>query len=213
MKKEPMIMFVGAGAVGKTSVLNEYMEMTWEPIVPIKSIIRDFYRSRGYSSQESVGKLSNTEQMHFQHDLMSAYIRNLLNVDRTYPQSILFDRSPFCHLAYVLHAENQVLDPQTPETKYSIVESALSHTNRPIFLFLFDYPQPWMTDKTGEDGFRRYTPQKNSLITSIAFHYAQKFARARPSMCSVTFMPNNSTPEQRARLVNSVIGVYRSQHV
>lgn len=172
--KFTLICLSGAGATGKTSVVNEFLKKLHNPKVPDAdqrvvfhgSIVRAYYASQNVANEVEFLKLRPPQRKTFQVGLIMYYMDQLeqfVYLSRSAGKNVVIcDRSLFDHVAYTIYGSSELIyDADLAELNKLIIRfKKLS----PVVFYL-PYPTPW--DKDGGDGFRVRLPGKDLIIDSL----------------------------------------------
>lgn len=181
-KASPIVLtFAGVGGSGKSMVSKELKRFYGERIACAPSFTRE-----GYATARSVGlhvpneaaalALSAEDAGTFQTYLLENFLakaRNFIKVSKCDPKvkAIVFERSPFDHLAYI---RTQVLSGNyhTP-TLNKKIESFQKQVVPHLVYFQPPERAPWYSQAALADGFRKVDPHKNyeldvELVSQLA---------------------------------------------
>lgn len=182
MSNAPIVLtFAGVGGSGKSLVSKELKKFYGDSIACAPSFTRE-----GYATARSIGltvpneaaalALSAEDAGSFQTFLLENFLakaRNFIKVSRCDPKvkAIVFERSPFDHLAYI---RTQVLvgNYHTP-TLNKKIESFQKQVAPHVVYFQPPEQAPWYTAASLTDGFRKVDPKKNyeldvELVSQLA---------------------------------------------
>lgn len=174
-KKEcTLICFAGAGGTGKTSVVNNlHSRITSdadgvEPACIIhRSIVREFYATRGVADEASFLSMSAPQRAEFQLALYDYYITKLeefcADAAKT-EKVVLCERSIFDHFAYTVYGSRELLNGDGMK----VLEDGIRRFKvlHPCVFYL-PYPTPW--DHLAADGFRARELAKDTIVDALIY--------------------------------------------
>lgn len=181
-KTSPIVLtFAGVGGSGKSLVSKELKKFYGDKIACAPSFTRE-----GYATARTVGlsvpneaaalALSAEDAGTFQTYLLENFLakaRSFIKVSKCDPnvKAIVFERSPFDHLAYI---RTQVLvgNYHTP-TLNKKIESFQKQVDPHLVYFQPPEHAPWYRQAAIADGFRKIDPRKNyeldvELVSQLA---------------------------------------------
>lgn len=174
----------GAGAVGKTSVVNKVLELApshGRKVVSLPSITRSVYAKLGVSTEKSATEMTFEQQWELQMAIQAAYyeaIEAFINANAD-ADLIMIDRSPLDHVAYLFH--NLAFHLTLKEGLHQI-DRAWSFLTKvltlepveEVYLLHYRFPQHWQVPTDSEDvenassdGFRFDAGGKNLMWSLI----------------------------------------------
>jgi len=214
-----LIMFAGAGAVGKTKLLEACVKLAETRRMRVaehKSTTRKTYERHGYTQESDA--LSNPETNRlFQHEVMSDNIRALEETVCTAVgrrlDVVFADRTPHDYAAYYFTVFADILDIHTIQRKRDIADTALARMHNEfdkrveVVIYMLPFPCYWSVDTDSSDGWRRDTTGKNLLWSNSVEAEVANIKRRlelegfEQNHITVKRLPpffENGTPEERA---------------
>lgn len=174
-----LIMFAGAGAVGKTKLMEACIELAETRRMRVaqhKSTTRQTYERHGYSQESDALSDPETNRL-FQHEVMADNIRELSETMVTaiarHKEVVFADRTPHDYAAYYFSVFTDKLDLHMIQRKRDLADSALAHMatgfDKPVevVIYMLPYPCYWSEDTDSSDGWRSDTTGKNFVWSSI----------------------------------------------
>lgn len=162
-----LITFTGAGATGKTSLVNRLVELAPQRTVIHRSIVREFYAAMQVPNEAAFLALSPANRRGFQLQLYDHYLNALEHFVREVPQGkdiILCERSVFDHFAYTLYGTRELLQGEDFHRLWHGIRRFMAL--KPAVLYL-PYPTPWDNAATASDGFRAREVAKDTLVDAM----------------------------------------------
>lgn len=154
---------VGAGGVGKSSLLKFFETSGCKPLL---SVSRQYYALRGIPNEAAYFQLSAAERKDFQVGMLRYYMQTYAEfVNTWFDKHTIADRTVFDHLAYNIYSNPEGFDLQ--ELEDLIAEVGEFADKYYTHIFYIPYPQPWMHHVSIEDGFRMVSPAKNYAVSAI----------------------------------------------
>ena len=161
-----IIFFSGVGAVGKTSVIDEFKNDDNFRVMP--SITRSVYAKLGIESEEAALNSSIDTKLLLQQTIFFTYIDTVRKLAKSsVSENLIIDRSPIDHWSYfmskykptILNDENYVKKYRKLVYLKEVATLAffeeLKFNYEDILVVKFPFPNPWNTkDTTSSDGFR-----------------------------------------------------------
>jgi hypothetical protein len=179
-----VIMLTGTGGTGKTTCAS-FIKDTHSNCFVAPSYTREAYASFGVKSEIDTASMDLLTKLKLQQHVYDVYLSNvyLALYKNSKADLVLFERSPFDHVAYA----EQTIKNCKPEftklfeegmTSFNVVEM-LEQANDLIAdtsakLFYFPYPAPWTNESSVDDGFRLVDSEKDSSVD----HYIQSSLKA-----------------------------------
>lgn len=169
-----LICFAGAGGTGKTSIVNKLHSRLSsdadgvEPACVIhRSIVREFYASKGVPDEASFLAMSASDRAEFQLALYDYYINKLEECcleEKNNKKIVLCERSIFDHFAYSVYGSRELLDAEGLKALEAGVRrfKALKPA-----VFYLPYPTPW--DHLAADGFRSRELAKDTIVDALIY--------------------------------------------
>jgi hypothetical protein len=170
----------GAGAVGKTSVVNKVLELAPShnrKVVSLPSITRSVYAKLGYPTEKAATELTFEQQWELQMAIQAAYYEAITTFIRANGEAdlIMIDRSPLDHVAYLFH--NLAFKLSLKECLFQmdrawsfLAEIVGMEEVEEVQVIHYRFPQHWQVPKDDEDvanassdGFRFDAGGKNML--------------------------------------------------
>lgn len=159
-----LICFTGAGATGKTTILNEITKKL--DLVALPSVVREFFKQKGVSSVADCLSRNKAWQFDFQCKLFDHFLMCIDKIVAKNPRKIVIsDRSPFDHYAYCVMANDTPL-VKIQELHKKLELFLLKYKSISIF-FYFKYPTNWSNEQT--DGFRYIPGGINITIDALIY--------------------------------------------
>ena len=157
------VAIVGAGGVGKSTLLNLFRDTGWK-VFP--SITREFYQLVGISDETAYMQLSTDEKVNFQRKMRMFYMKRYTEFLHDNPaMDTITDRSIFDHMAYGVYGLEKAF---TPRSIQQLIDTCVAFANQSYtHLFFIPYPQPFMETASIEDGFRNTDASKNYSVSSL----------------------------------------------
>lgn len=172
-KHKPVVVFnSGAGAVGKTSVVNKCLEFGYPygvNVVAMPSITRTVYAKLGIDTERAATYLSPEDQHILQDAIYETYFECVTQFvdDHQDRDLIMIDRSPLDHVSYNLHilSQSMTLEQSTfrlERAQLFLAKMCLKASK--VVLMYYPFPDYWHTYETeSSDGFRYDSGGKNLL--------------------------------------------------
>lgn len=174
MSKVTLICFAGAGGTGKTSVVDKLHSRISsdkdgvEPACVIhRSMVREFYASRGVTSEAGFLNLAPKERLEFQLALYTYYISKLEECVHSLEAKgrvVLCERSIFDHFAYTLYGSRELFSDHGMKL---LEDGVRRFKNLSPCVFYLPYPTPW--DHLAADGFRARELAKDTIVDALIF--------------------------------------------
>lgn len=184
MHQLKVLMFAGAGAVGKTALLEAIEKMAAARGLKTavhKSTTRKSYAAAGIASEQEQSQRLETGQadeiqtlMQHQHRVMrdnsEALVSAVIAANDSGKHLLLADRSPYDYSGYFYERFQQQLNLETIEAKRReadlAVHGVLEHSE---FLRIIHLPWPghWSRDTVSSDGWRADKTGKNFLWNCV----------------------------------------------
>lgn len=213
----------GAGAVGKTSVVNKVLELApsySRKVVSLPSITRSVYAKLGISTEKSATEMTFEQQWDLQMAIQAAYYEAIENfVKANYEADlIMIDRSPLDHVAYLFHnlafklSLKECLFQQARAWDFLVKVLEMPEVDSMVLLH-YAFPQHWQVPKDDEDvnnassdGFRFDAGGKNllwalnleALVNKARYGLALAASNAEKELIVDEWNANQTTVEQRA---------------
>lgn len=167
-----LIMFAGAGSVGKTKLLEAVAEQANKLRLDVAthcSTTRKTYANAGLTNEKQAFD-NETFNMKFQDQVMKDNIDGLwtavIQAQNDNKSVLITDRSPYDYAGYFFNAFRDKLDLTTIAAKrYTCDESIAELTYRcdEIHIIFLPYPTSWAVDTDSSDGWRADKTGKNFL--------------------------------------------------
>lgn len=172
-----VVMFAGAGAVGKTKLLEATQIVAQErhlEVAVYKSNTRATYVQAGLTGEKQA--LDNEEfNMQFQHEVMRANCEALvaaaLAANANSVDLFITDRSPYDYASYYLSVFQSRLTLKMIEQKRTQADEwfcALLRNCEELHGYLLPYPAPWSGEGESSDGWRADKVGKNFIWSAVA---------------------------------------------
>lgn len=172
------VFFVGAGGVGKTSVLELLAQKLTSMGVQtevFKSVSRDFFKAKGITTEQAGLERPEADRFQFQSELFDFYCQRLLDEMQSMRERgvevMIADRSPYDHLAYLIYNTPNILDydqmwSKVKQAETLLLDGTIEHRDRTAFVF-FPCTGKWMTPSIVNDGVRHAPPSKNYTVSCL----------------------------------------------
>jgi hypothetical protein len=158
-----LITFSGAGATGKTSIVEKLHSMMPGKSAIHRSIVREFYAKQGVPSEAAFLAMPQEARYTFQLDLFDYYLTALETfVRETTAEVVLCERSVFDHFAYTMYGTGSLLVAKDIQILHHGIRRFVAL--KPMVFYL-PYPTPW--DSQGADGFRARELAKDTLVDAM----------------------------------------------
>jgi hypothetical protein len=159
----------GAGATGKTTVMEKVAEKLELPFMP--SVVRGFFAEKNMPEGEKALEGKSLEfKFQFQLDLFYHYCFKLEDmVKANLERGFVSDRTPFDHVAYIIYYSAEIINLGTI---HQIIDKAADASKVFDNIFHFPYPVSWSKDKDA-DSFRIAPPGKNFMWDATLFKINQ----------------------------------------
>lgn len=205
-----IIMFAGAGSVGKTTqlkLLSEHLINKNYKVDTFESNTRKTYEK--YCMQKESDALSKEEfNKNFQNIVMREYTFELMKqISKAKYNNIDFfitDRSPFDYLGYYLSVFQNDLTINKIEEKRQVVYKAISsieESNNKIIYINNKYPRHWSKDTESSDGWRADKTGKNYVWSSIVTAEIELWSDTKGKK-EIAFTPEQETIELINKIFN-----------
>lgn len=164
--KQTLITFSGAGATGKTTLVDALAaKFPVDGCVVHRSIVRRFYKENGIENENAFLLMPAEERRDFQMRLIGYYMTDLENAVKVGGAPVMIcERSIFDHFAYTLYGTRELL---RAEDMVFLRECIVRFTALRPCTFYLPYPTPW--DSAGADGFRAREVAKDTLVDAMIF--------------------------------------------
>lgn len=169
-------MFVGAGSVGKTSLMDACKEMAEARGLRVAthySSTRQSYANAGLTSESQALKDPEFNRS-FQHTVMQDNIDSLrTTIWEQNPKSVdlfITDRSPYDYSGYYFTMFRDTLNLEMIERKRKQCDDSLrvlAGLAKKIHMVLLPYPTSWAVDTESSDGWRADKTGKNFVWSSV----------------------------------------------
>lgn len=188
-----VLMLAGAGGVGKTTVLNRMGSLHLFQNVEIKtvalpnnpiterfpqvkdmhfetlpSITRDFYASKGLSTEAQSLAQTEQEQLDFQLAMFDFYLsKNEQVIEEARQRGVdvlITDRAPHDYIAWTVYKAQTLMTLELFEDMVGRANEFAADIEAE--LIFFPYPQKWSRNQPS-DNFRQDYPGKNLLISAM----------------------------------------------
>ncbi len=178
-----LITLSGAGATGKTSVVEELHRLMPDKSIIHRSIVREFYAQEGVANETEFLGLPAGQRHEFQLALFNHYLMRIEEEARMCTRDVMLcERSVFDHFAYTLYGTRELLTADDLQTLWHGVRRFMALKPRTFYL---PYPTPW--DKDGADGFRAREVAKDTLVDAMI---AKLLSQSRAAWAgTVPFLP------------------------
>ena len=170
-----IVMFAGAGAGGKTKLVEATAAMAEERGLKVRthfSTTRQTYAKYGFDKETDALKDPDMNAK-FQHQVL---LDNLEAFKRAYREALddkvdllIADRTPHDYIAYYFTVFKDRLTLAMVQEKRDVADHALSELwssemiGTALHLFMLPFPAVWSTDTNSSDGWRADTTGKNLL--------------------------------------------------
>lgn len=169
-----VLMFAGAGSVGKTSLMDACKKMAEERGLTVEmhySSTRQSYANAGLTSESEALKDPEFNRR-FQESVMKDNIANLIDKVTKADGVDLFitDRAPYDYSSYQFTVFQQALTLALIEEKRKLCDDAmvsLTSNTVQIDVVLLPYPTIWAKDTESSDGWRSDKTGKNFIWSSV----------------------------------------------
>jgi GTPase SAR1 family protein len=222
-----MIMFAGAGAVGKTSLMKACQELSEDrgiDAVSAYSTTRDTYAK--YNLEKEGDALKDPDfNMKFQGEVMSDNMHAMEALvalhDNKNGDLVLADRTPYDYASYFFTVFQDRLNLDLIEDKRTRCDEAIVRLFRfvdEIQIVMLPFPVGWSKDTESSDGWRADKTGKNFIWSSVCeaeLRSAEnrlriRLARTYQKKCKLTiarFIPlvENGPIEMRAMMALSMV--------
>lgn len=173
-----LLMFAGAGSVGKTTLMEACKEMAVQRKLKVDmhhSSTRQSYANAGLTAESDALKDPEFNRQ-FQHTVMKDNIEALHSASliASAPLNrrdlIIADRSPYDYSGYYFSVFRDHLDLALIEDKRKQCDASLvrllQHVNK-IHIIMLPYPTVWAKDTESSDGWRADKTGKNFIWSSV----------------------------------------------
>ena len=175
-----LLMFAGAGSVGKTVLMEACKEMAEErglKVATHHSSTRQSYANAGLAAESDALKDPEFNRL-FQHTVMKDNIKALYSVVSANAAHarlnkkdlIIADRSPYDYSGYYFTVFQQHLDLELIENKRQQCDDALVRLLQyvdNISIIMLPYPTVWAKDTESSDGWRADKTGKNFVWSNV----------------------------------------------
>jgi hypothetical protein len=174
-----LLMFAGAGSVGKTTLMDTCAKMASGrglTTMAYYSSTRETYARHGLTNESDALKDPEFNR-NFQHQVMSDNIERLYRgvshdaASRHQPNLILADRSPYDYAGYYFTVFSNALTLETIKEKREQCDQALLalllRQVKRITIVMLPYPTSWATDTESSDGWRADKTGKNFVWSNV----------------------------------------------
>lgn len=178
----PVLSLCGVASTGKTTVAAALKEKYGDAIACMPSVARELFKQRGFKTEADMLSLSIDRLADFQVELFSTFCTKAkefyaLSCKTPKVRAVLWERSPFDYLAYILThvGVEHVNAAQLRRDTLALLKSTSPQ------VFVFPYPCPWHLDgsKAAEDGVRAVNAK---AYTSLNMNTAMVLSRYRDSV-------------------------------
>lgn len=218
----------GAGAVGKTSVVNKVLELApsrGRKVVSLPSITRSVYAKLGISTEKSATEMTFEQQWELQMAIQAAYYEAITTfiVANADADLIMIDRSPLDHVAYLFHnlafklSLKECLFQMERAWQFFVKVLGMEEVEEVVLLH-YAFPQHWQVPKDDEDvanassdGFRFDAGGKNLLwslnLEALVLRANAEIEKRYPEMTRIKdfivdgWDENETTVEARAEYI------------
>jgi hypothetical protein len=171
-----LLMFAGAGSVGKTSLMNACKEMAESRDLSVTthfSSTRQSYANAGLTSESDALKDPEFNR-EFQHTVMDDNIAALRTTLRESLNNrtdlFITDRSPYDYSGYYFSVFPETLDLEMIKTKREKCNDSimsLLELVKNINIIMLPYPTAWAVDAESSDGWRADKTGKNFIWSNV----------------------------------------------
>lgn len=170
-----LLMFAGAGSVGKTALLNKCAEMAKARGLTVAthfSSTRETYAKYGLTNESDALKDPEFNK-NFQHQVMQDNIDNLKKAIELNKDVDLFiaDRTPYDYIAYYFTVFQNALSLELIAEKRLpcdlVMEQLLNHPYKHVHIITLPYPTAWAVETQSSDGWRADKTGKNFIWSSV----------------------------------------------
>lgn len=171
-----LLMFAGAGQVGKTVLLDECVRIALERHLQVethKSNTRQSYAEVGLKREDDALK-DPAFNIEFQNKVMANNCEELLNKVRAAEESeidlFITDRTPYDYAGYFFQVFQNQLTLNLIEQKRAAADGILHcllNICSEIQIWNLPYPTPWARDTQSSDGWRADKTGKNFIWSAV----------------------------------------------
>jgi predicted ATPase len=197
----------GTGRTGKTVVAEVLEKRGWRRH---KSPTRDFFQSRGISSETDLFARPQPERAQIQRDYFEFFMEDLNKVVSSggdNNERIVFERGPVDMFAYLLFHDwaMTLIEYENYIDRIRKFFDRTSYMSWVNGLLLFPFPAPWMkTEDT--DKFRHSMFGKDMIINGLVNFIGMEVWEALPGDLHSIGIEIDGTPEERADSIEKQLG-------